>query len=132
MINCENQDAMYQLENVLRAYLVRGLKPPSLPAETKADPAQSAEYSGWYEPVTPRNDSSQYLERFLGLTRLHFEITGCSPGTSPTASALTFESSVASIASSTMSPLIWRWSATGPTARFSSSAEATPSAVFLG
>ena len=73
MINCENQDAMNQLEDVVRTYVLRGQKPPPLPVEIKADPAQSAEYSGWYEPITPRNESSQYLERFLGLTRLHFE-----------------------------------------------------------
>jgi hypothetical protein len=31
-----------------------------------------AEYSGWYEPITPRSESSRYLERILGITQLSY------------------------------------------------------------
>ena len=31
-----------------------------------------AEYAGWYEPITPRNEASRYLESFLGVTHVSF------------------------------------------------------------
>jgi CubicO group peptidase (beta-lactamase class C family) len=70
MINCENGDALNQLEDVVRAYLLRGLKPPPLPPAGSVDQAQMAAYSGWYEPATPRNESSWYLESILGMTHV--------------------------------------------------------------
>jgi CubicO group peptidase (beta-lactamase class C family) len=74
MINSENEDAMYQLEEVIRTYLVRNLTAPLPPPQGgKADEAQAAEYSGWYEPITPRSEKSKYLESMLGITHLNFE-----------------------------------------------------------
>jgi CubicO group peptidase (beta-lactamase class C family) len=73
MINCENGGAMAQLENAIRAYLVRDLKPPPPPpAPVGLDETQIAEYAGWYEPITPRNERSRYLESLLGMTHLSF------------------------------------------------------------
>ena len=73
MINSENGDAEDQLENLVRAYLVRNLKPPPPTLAASVDVAQLAEYSGWYEPITPRNERSRYLESVLGVTHLSFE-----------------------------------------------------------
>lgn len=73
MINSGNNDLMGRLEYTIRAYLLRDRKPPPLPAEAKPDPAQAAAYSGWYGPVTPRNEYDRFLERILGLTHVTFD-----------------------------------------------------------
>lgn len=70
MINSENGDALDQLEDLVRAYLLRDRKPPLPPPAGNVDEGQMAEYSGWYEPITPRSESQRYLERILGLTRV--------------------------------------------------------------
>ncbi len=72
MINSENGYAMYQLEEAVRAYMVRDLKPPPPPPTGNVDEAQMADCAGWYEPITPRNESSRYLESILGVTHVSF------------------------------------------------------------
>jgi CubicO group peptidase (beta-lactamase class C family) len=70
MINSEKGDALRQLENLVRAYLLRDRKPPLPPPAGRVDEAQMAEYSGWYEPITPRSESLRFLESILGLTHV--------------------------------------------------------------
>jgi CubicO group peptidase (beta-lactamase class C family) len=70
MINSENGDALDQLEYLVRAYLLRDRKPPLPPPAGSVDEGQMAEYSGWYEPITPRSESQWYLESILGLTHV--------------------------------------------------------------
>ncbi|MGD1029676.1 MAG: serine hydrolase domain-containing protein [Opitutaceae bacterium] len=70
MINCENGAALNQLEGVVRAYLLQHATPPPLPPAGSADEAQMTGYSGWYEPITPRNENSRYLEEILGVTHV--------------------------------------------------------------
>jgi hypothetical protein len=36
-------------------------------------PANVGEYAGWYEPASPRNQFSYFLERLLGISRVRFE-----------------------------------------------------------
>jgi CubicO group peptidase (beta-lactamase class C family) len=70
MINCENGYAMYRLEEVVRTYLVRNLKPPPTAPFGSVDETQMAKYSGWYGPITPRNERFRYLEGILGVTHV--------------------------------------------------------------
>jgi hypothetical protein len=72
MINSENGNAINRLENAVRAYLLRGMKAPAPPPSESPDQAQVSEFSGWYQPVTPRNERTKYLEKILGVTRLSF------------------------------------------------------------
>ncbi len=70
MINQENYGAMDRLTQVVRAYLVQGLAAPGPMPTAAVDEAELARFAGWYEPITPRNESARFLEGFLGLTRL--------------------------------------------------------------
>ena len=70
MINCENEDAMNRLREVVRTFLLGGLMAPKPPPPGIMDETQTAEATGWYEPFTPRSRSSWYLESILGLTHL--------------------------------------------------------------
>jgi CubicO group peptidase (beta-lactamase class C family) len=70
MINREDGGARWQIEELIRSYLTRNLKPPPAPRSAAVDEAQLSAYSGWYEPFTPRDESSRYLERILGVTHV--------------------------------------------------------------
>lgn len=70
MINREDGGARWQIEQLIRSYLTRNLKPPQAPRAAAVDEAQLAAYSGWYEPFTPRDEGSRYLERILGVTQV--------------------------------------------------------------
>ena len=56
----------------MRAYLTRNLQKPPLPIEGTL-PANAAEYTGWYEPNSPREQIMVFMERLLGLAHLRFE-----------------------------------------------------------
>ena len=70
MINCKNDYALYRLEDAVRTYLVGDLKPPSTAPFGSVGDTQIAKYSGWYEPITPRNERFRYLESILGVTHV--------------------------------------------------------------
>ena len=70
-INSGNGDAFGKIGDAIRAYITRSLQRPPVPA-IAALPADAAQYTGWYEPASPRNEFQHFLERLLGLQRISF------------------------------------------------------------
>ena len=70
-INSGNGDAFQKVGKAIRAYLTLKLQKPALPPDA-ALPANASDYAGWYEPDSPRVELTHFLERLLGLTRIHF------------------------------------------------------------
>lgn len=71
-INSVNGEAFIKIGTIIRAYITRNLPKPPLPPAT-ALPPNAAEYTGWYEPDSPRVELFYFLERLLGMAHLHFE-----------------------------------------------------------
>lgn len=80
MINSPSGKAVAQISDLIQAYLTQSLPTPVLAPPAKTTVALAREYSGWYEPISPRSEPVRYQERLLGLTRI-----------SVTASALTMK-----------------------------------------
>ena len=74
MINSGNGGAFSEIGKLVRAYVTRGLTKPALPP---AGPGPSIDlaraFSGWYEPINPRNEMLHFAERVLGLTRVRVD-----------------------------------------------------------
>ena len=71
-INSASGDAYQKVGTILRAYLTRNLQKPPLPPEGIL-PTDADEYTGWYEPNSPRVQLMFFFERLLGLAHLRFE-----------------------------------------------------------
>jgi len=81
-INSGNADAFSKIGKAIRAYVTLHLQKPSVPAAA-ALPSDTAEYAGWYQPDSPRQELTRFLDRLAGLSRVHFKdgkmlITGLS------------------------------------------------------
>jgi hypothetical protein len=70
-INAGNGGAFGKIGNAIRAYITRNLIRQPVPAAGPL-PANAQQYAGWYEPASPRNQFSYFLERLLGLQRVNF------------------------------------------------------------
>ena len=71
-INTGNGDAFSRISKVIRNYVTAKLQKPLVPAAA-ALPADAADYAGWYEPNAPRQEVTRFLNRLLGLARVHFK-----------------------------------------------------------
>ena len=71
-INSANGEAFNKIGKMIRAYITRDLQKPSIPP-TASLPTNATEYTGWYEPDSPRLELTYFLERLLGMTYIHFE-----------------------------------------------------------
>lgn len=71
-INSGNGKAFEKIAKAIRAYVTNKLLKPALPAEA-ALPPDSAEYSGWYEPDSPRVELAHFVERLAGLSWIRFK-----------------------------------------------------------
>jgi CubicO group peptidase (beta-lactamase class C family) len=71
-INSENSDAFNKIGDAIRAYITRSLQRPPVPVAASL-PADAADYAGWYEPASPRNEVQHFFERLLGLERISFD-----------------------------------------------------------
>ncbi len=71
-INAGNGRAFEKIGAAIRAYIERGLPRPVAPFPGSL-PADAADYEGWYEPVSPRNEFMHYSERLVGRHRMWFE-----------------------------------------------------------
>src|SRR5215831_9709613 len=71
-INSGNGNAFDRVGKAIRAYITRNLQKPPLPPVAPL-PADAADYAGWYEPDSPRVEFTHFLERLVGLSRIHFE-----------------------------------------------------------
>ncbi len=71
-INSGNGAAFDKIGKAIRAYLTVKHQKPELPP-VAAVPANAEEYAGWYEPDSPRNELTHFLERLAGLTNIEFK-----------------------------------------------------------
>jgi len=71
-INSGNGDAFGKIGKAIRAYVTRELKKPTLPPEAPL-PRSATDYSGWYEPDSPRVELAHFLVRLIGLARIRFD-----------------------------------------------------------
>ena len=71
-INSGNGEAFEKIGKAIRAYITRDLQKPALPAGAPL-PADAETYAGWYEPDSPRVQVIYFLERLLGLAKVHFD-----------------------------------------------------------
>ena len=70
-INAGNGDAFGKIGDAIRAYVTRSLQRPPVPAAAPL-PADAQAYAGWYEPASPRNQFTYFLERLTGLQHIGF------------------------------------------------------------
>jgi CubicO group peptidase (beta-lactamase class C family) len=70
-INFDNGDAFGKIGNAIRGYVTHSLERPAAPA-TAPLPADAQQYAGWYEPASPRNQITFFIERLAGLQRVTF------------------------------------------------------------
>jgi CubicO group peptidase (beta-lactamase class C family) len=71
-INSGSGEAFEKVGKTIRAYIRNKLQRPALPP-VAALSANASDYSGWYEPDSPRVELFRFLERLLGLRRVHFQ-----------------------------------------------------------
>jgi CubicO group peptidase (beta-lactamase class C family) len=71
-INSGSGDAFEKVAKAIRAYIGNKLQRPALPP-VAAIPANASDYGGFYEPDSPRVELFHFLERLLGLRRVHFQ-----------------------------------------------------------
>lgn len=69
-INAGNGDSFEKIGKAVRAYVTRNLQKPALPAPASLA-ANVETYTGWYEPDSPRVEMTHFLERIMGISRLH-------------------------------------------------------------
>ncbi len=70
-INAGNGDAFGKIGDAIRAYITRSLQRQPVPAAAPL-PADAQQYAGWYEPASPRNQFTYFLERLSALQRIRF------------------------------------------------------------
>lgn len=70
-INSGNGDAFSKIGKAIRAYVTRNLQRPSLAAAVPLS-KETARYAGWYEPDSPRQELTRFIERIAGISRIHF------------------------------------------------------------
>lgn len=71
-INSGNGDAFDKIGKAVRAYITRGLAGPAVSAAASLPP-DASDFAGWYEPNSPRQELTRFIERIQGMRRLHFE-----------------------------------------------------------
>jgi CubicO group peptidase (beta-lactamase class C family) len=71
-INSGSVEAFEKISKAIQAYITKGLERPAVPAAASLPP-NADEYSGWYEPDSPRVELTHGLERLLGITRIRFQ-----------------------------------------------------------
>src|SRR5581483_2633368 len=71
-INSGNGDAFEKIAKAIRAYITGKLPKPAMPAVAPL-PANAGDYSGWYEPNSPRVQLTHFIERLAGLSWLQFK-----------------------------------------------------------
>jgi CubicO group peptidase (beta-lactamase class C family) len=71
-INSGSGDAFEKIGKAIRGYITHTLQmPPVLPPAPL--PVNAADYTGWYQPDSPRVELTHFLERLVGLTLVRFQ-----------------------------------------------------------
>jgi CubicO group peptidase (beta-lactamase class C family) len=71
-INSESGDAFEKVGKAVRAYITHSLQKPVVPPVAQL-PVNAADYTGWYEPDSPRTELSHFIGRLVRLSRVRFE-----------------------------------------------------------
>ncbi|MGI9204403.1 MAG: serine hydrolase domain-containing protein [Woeseiaceae bacterium] len=72
MINADSGAAFGDISELIRNFQTRDLPKPDVPAAVALDNA-AREIAGFYQPINPRQQIGQFLERMLGVERLWFD-----------------------------------------------------------
>ena len=80
--NTGSGDAVNRVDKALRGYVTRNLQKPPVPPAA-ALPADAEQHAGWYEPDSPRNEMTHFLDRLAGITRVRFRDGGYAPRRDP-------------------------------------------------
>jgi CubicO group peptidase (beta-lactamase class C family) len=70
-INTGNGEAFDKIGKAIKKYITLKLERPAVPAAA-AMPSFAADYAGWYEPNSPRQEMTHFVSRILGLTHVTF------------------------------------------------------------
>jgi CubicO group peptidase (beta-lactamase class C family) len=70
-INSGDSQAFARIDKSVRGFITAKLQKPPLPAVAPLPP-DAADYSGWYEPDSPRIELTHFLDRLAGLCRVRF------------------------------------------------------------
>jgi CubicO group peptidase (beta-lactamase class C family) len=70
-INTGNGEAFDKIGKAIKKYVTLKLQKPTVPAAA-ALPSFAADYAGWYEPNSPRQEMTHFIGRILGLTHVSF------------------------------------------------------------
>jgi CubicO group peptidase (beta-lactamase class C family) len=73
MLNSRNNEAIIQINRLLADYVTKDFPAPPLPAVVKIPPELASHYEGVYEPISPRNEITNWDGLFLGLIRISFQ-----------------------------------------------------------
>lgn len=71
-INSTQFEAFLKIGTQLRSYITQKLSRPLVPALGDLS-SYAYEYTGWYEPDSPRIELTHFLERLFGMTYIHFK-----------------------------------------------------------
>ena len=71
-INTANGRAMREIGRLIRRFLVRDLTPP-LPTAIEVPAARLRALTGYYQPITPRQELTRFVDRLLGVIRVEFQ-----------------------------------------------------------
>jgi CubicO group peptidase (beta-lactamase class C family) len=69
-INAGNAEGFSKLDKLIRSYLIRDLTKPATPPAIEVSAASLQPIAGYYEPITPRQELTRFLERLLGVLRI--------------------------------------------------------------
>jgi len=70
-ISSGNGEAFDKIGKAIRKYITVKLERPAVPAAAPL-PSFAADYAGWYEPNSPRQEMTHFVSRIMRLTRVSF------------------------------------------------------------
>ena len=72
MVSVSNASLVNRIRGLVSEYLVRDLEKPSAPTITEM-PTDIDRWIGYYRPITPRHESTRYVQRLVGVVRIRRE-----------------------------------------------------------
>ena len=69
MVSASNPTLVSGVFRLVSEYLIRNVEKPSAPTLTEMPP-DIVQWTGYYRPITPRNESARYAQRLIGVCRI--------------------------------------------------------------
>jgi hypothetical protein len=76
MINAAKGDAMGKISRLLKSYIIQGSTAPTPPSPSSVPIEIQRRYSGYYQPISPRVQMAYFVERLMGVQRMHVDEHG--------------------------------------------------------